>query len=141
MRVSYGGISKLSLIVAPVDIPRKATAYCLHHPLISSYDSLFVVVRFLLTACASALALSYLCVSGCALSPKDERPAGTTPPAYKEAENFKVAQPRDAMQRGKWWDTFNDARLSQLMEQVDVSNQNVRLAEAQFRQARALVQQ
>src|SRR5262249_14247326 len=45
------------------------------------------------------------------------------------------------VQRGKWWETFNDARLNQLMEQIDVSNQNVRLAEAQFRQARAFVQQ
>ena len=36
---------------------------------------------------------------------------------------------------------FNDPQLNAFEEQVEVSNQNVALAEAQFRQARALVQQ
>ena len=41
--------------------------------------------------------------------------------------------------RGKWWEVFNDPALNKLEEQVGISNQNVLAAEAQFRQAEALV--
>jgi NodT family efflux transporter outer membrane factor (OMF) lipoprotein len=44
------------------------------------------------------------------------------------------------MGRGQWWEIFGDPRLNALEEQVVISNQNVQVAEAQFRQARALVQ-
>ncbi len=40
------------------------------------------------------------------------------------------------MIRGKWWEIFNDPQLNSLEERVDVSNQNLKIAEAQFRQAR-----
>jgi NodT family efflux transporter outer membrane factor (OMF) lipoprotein len=51
-----------------------------------------------------------------------------------------VAQPKDHLVRGAWWEIFNDPQLNALEEQVNISNQNVAVAEAQFRQARALVQ-
>lgn len=38
--------------------------------------------------------------------------------------------------RGKWWQVFNDPQLNALEEKVDVSNQNLKIAAAQFRQAR-----
>jgi NodT family efflux transporter outer membrane factor (OMF) lipoprotein len=63
-----------------------------------------------------------------------------TPAAYQEAGNWKVAQPRDIEQGGRWWEIFGDRDLDALVAQIDVSNQNVRIAEAQFRQARALAQ-
>ena len=40
----------------------------------------------------------------------------------------------------KWWKVFNDPLLNSLEEQVSVSNQSLAQAEAQYRQARALVQ-
>ena len=80
-------------------------------------------------------------LSACTVGPKYVRPSVATPPAYKEAGAWKLAQPRDDLQRGKWWETFGDAQLNALIEQIDISNQNVRAAEARFRQARALVQQ
>ncbi len=46
----------------------------------------------------------------------------------------------DDVTRGAWWEIFNDPQLNSLEEQVDISNQNIVVAEAQFRQARALVQ-
>src|SRR5262249_17340071 len=52
---------------------------------------------------------------------------------------FKQAQPSDALQKGKWWEIYEDPTLNDLEEQVSVSNQNVLLAEAQFRQAKAAV--
>ncbi len=88
-------------------------------------------------ACAAALAM----LGACSLAPKYVRPAVETPAAYKEAGVWKVAQPRDDVKRGKWWEVFGDAQLNALVTQIDISNQSVRLAEANFRQARALVQQ
>ena len=86
---------------------------------------------------AAALAL----LAACSAGPKYERPAVDAPAAYKEAGNWKVAQPRDDVKRDKGWEVFGDAQLNSLIAQIDVSNQNVRVAEANFRQARTLVQQ
>jgi NodT family efflux transporter outer membrane factor (OMF) lipoprotein len=83
--------------------------------------------------------------SACAVGPKYRRPDVQTPPAYKEqqvpagSDQWKTANPSDGTLRGNWWELFGDPRLNRLEEQVAVSNQNVKQAEAQFRQARALV--
>jgi len=87
--------------------------------------------------------------SGCAVGPKYTRPAVQPPVTYKEespsqsqgTEGWKTAQPADQLARGKWWELFNDPLLNNLEEQVNVSNQNVKAAEAQFRLARALVRE
>ena len=89
---------------------------------------------------AIVLAAAALVLGGCVAGPDYVRPAMETPAAYKEAGNWKVAQPRDIEQRGRWWEIFGDRDLDALVAQIDVSNQNVRIAEAQFRQARALAQ-
>lgn len=86
------------------------------------------------------LAAMLALLSACAVGPEYVRPSVATPAAYKEAGDWKVAQPRDEFKRGKWWETFGDAQLNGLIEQIDISNQNVRVADAQFRQARALVE-
>lgn len=78
-------------------------------------------------------------LGGCKAGPDYVRPAAEAPAAYKEAGNWKPAQPRDDAIRGKWWEIFRDRHLDALVEQIDISNQNLRLAEANFRQARALV--
>jgi NodT family efflux transporter outer membrane factor (OMF) lipoprotein len=85
-----------------------------------------------------AALLAPLC--SCTVGPDYVRPKAEAPPAYKEAQGWKVAQPQDALPRGKWWEMFGDAQLSELIEQVDVSNQNIAIAQANFQQARALVQ-
>ncbi len=87
-----------------------------------------------------ALAAMLALLGACAVGPEYVRPSVATPAVYKEAGDWKVAQPRDDFKRGKWWETFGDAQLNGLIGQIDISNQNVRVAEAQFRQARALVQ-
>jgi NodT family efflux transporter outer membrane factor (OMF) lipoprotein len=61
------------------------------------------------------------------------------PAEYKESGPWKVAQPQDNISRGAWWRIYNDSRLNELEEQVAVSNQNLIAAEANFRQAQALV--
>jgi NodT family efflux transporter outer membrane factor (OMF) lipoprotein len=62
-----------------------------------------------------------------------------TPASYKESSAFKPAHPRDDMIRGKWWEMYHDAQLNALEAQVNISNQNVLMYEAQFVEAAAAV--
>ncbi|HKT68305.1 MAG TPA: efflux transporter outer membrane subunit [Terriglobales bacterium] len=76
---------------------------------------------------------------GCAVGPKYSRPTAPAPPAYKETGAWKQAQPSEQALGGDWWTIFNDPQLNGLEQQVNVSNQNLKAAEAQFRQARAVL--
>jgi NodT family efflux transporter outer membrane factor (OMF) lipoprotein len=75
---------------------------------------------------------------GC-VGPKYARPSVETPPAFKEDSRWKVAQPRDEVMRGRWWELFGDPELNRLAEQINVSNQNIAVSFAAFQQARALI--
>lgn len=98
-------------------------------------------------ALASAIAASFL--AGCHVGPKYQRPpalAQAPPATYKESpQNFaptdawKVAEPQDAMLRGKWWEIFNDPELNALEEKVEIDNQTIREAFENYMAARALV--
>ena len=87
--------------------------------------------------------------AACAVGPDYKRPSAPVPAAFKEqpppgntaaaADQWKPAEPRDDTHRGKWWEVFGDPQLNALEEQVNVSNQNIAQAEAQFRGARAAV--
>jgi NodT family efflux transporter outer membrane factor (OMF) lipoprotein len=87
-----------------------------------------------------AIAAMLVIFIACAVGPDYVRPKDEAPAAYKEGAAWKVAQPQEAAVRGAWWKIFQDPQLDALEEQVNISNQNVAAAEAQFRQARALVQ-
>lgn len=52
-----------------------------------------------------------------------------------------MARPQGAGIQDAWWEIFNEPQLNALEAQIDVSNQNIITAEAQFRQARALVRE
>jgi NodT family efflux transporter outer membrane factor (OMF) lipoprotein len=90
-----------------------------------------------------------LLATACTVGPNYKKPPVTVPPAFKEAappavvaaaaSQLAPAQPRDAVARGKWWETFGDGQLNGLEEQVAVSNQTIAQAEARFRAARAAV--
>ncbi len=79
-------------------------------------------------------------LGGCMVGPDYVRPTPPVPPAYKEAVDWKVAQPSDNAPRGNWWEVFGDADLNALVAQVDISNQTVLAAEARVREARAATQ-
>jgi NodT family efflux transporter outer membrane factor (OMF) lipoprotein len=83
------------------------------------------------------LALAVLPFSGCAVGPKYHAPVVQAPSAFKELGDWKPAQPNDQNLGGEWWKIFQDPQLDALQAQVNVSNQNLKAAEAQFRQARA----
>ena len=84
---------------------------------------------------------TFTLLTACTVGPDYVRPAAVVPAAYKEAAGWKPAQPKDNCIKGAWWEIFSDPQLNALEEQVNISNQNIIAAEAQFRQARALVQQ
>src|SRR6202023_1439955 len=80
-----------------------------------------------------------LLLVGCAVGPKYHRPPVAAPPSYKEVGDGKTAKPSEESLRGNWWEIFNDPQLNALEQQVTISNQNLKAAQAQYTQARALV--
>jgi NodT family efflux transporter outer membrane factor (OMF) lipoprotein len=92
---------------------------------------------------------SLLFLSGCMIGPNYKRPAAIVAPDYKEAppqafkeaaaQGLMPASPSDAFAKGKWWEIYKDPALNALEERVSINNQNVLLAEAQYREAQALV--
>jgi NodT family efflux transporter outer membrane factor (OMF) lipoprotein len=82
-------------------------------------------------------AIATLEVCGCTVGPTYKRPAAEVPTAYKELGNWKEAQPNDQHLGGNWWEVFQDPQLNALESQVNISNQNLKAAEAQYTQARA----
>lgn len=88
-----------------------------------------------------------LLLAGCTVGPKYHRPAAPMPALFKEATpadyrtagDWVRAQPDDAAARGAWWRLFGDPTLDQLEDQLASANQSLKLADARFREARAMV--
>lgn len=76
----------------------------------------------------------------CTVGPDYRRPSSAASTHFKELKGWKQAQPRDHELPGKWWEIFKDPYLNGLEEQVNIANQSIAQAEAQFRQAQSLVQ-
>ncbi len=95
-------------------------------------------------ACASVGALL---LGGCMVGPKYVKPTAiiapeykeATPEMYKESASWQIAQPADSVQRGEWWRIFGDEQLNLLEPQVAANNQDLKVADARFREARALI--
>src|SRR2546423_1007775 len=93
--------------------------------------------------------IALILFKGCDKAPKYVKPSVATPPAYKEiapdtfkeTNDWKFARPNDGVIRGNWWEMFNDAQLNSFEAQVNISNQNIALADANFRVARALIRE
>jgi NodT family efflux transporter outer membrane factor (OMF) lipoprotein len=85
----------------------------------------------------SSIVIASACAAGCNVGPPYKRPELPQPPPaqYKEnqpgtpeaqANGWRVANPQDAMLRGKWWELFGDPDLNALEEQVIVNNQTIK---------------
>lgn len=88
--------------------------------------------------------LCLLSLAGCLVGPDYQRPPPASPPTaeFKEGGvDFRLAVPRDTVDRGPWWQIYGDPTLDRLAAQVDISNQTLKASEAAYRQARALVRQ
>ncbi|WP_019339154.1 efflux transporter outer membrane subunit [Stutzerimonas stutzeri] len=86
-----------------------------------------------------ALVVLVLSVTACTLGPDYQRPELPMAAEFKQAEGWKVANPADTLERGNWWRLYGDTKLDALVGRLNLSNQNLAAAEAQYRQARALV--
>jgi outer membrane protein TolC len=97
--------------------------------------------RYLLIGAGTAVLL----LSGCMVGPKYVKPPAPLAPGFKETtdwkegDGWKIATPNDSLLRGKWWELYGDPTLNELEEQVDPSNQTLKIAEANFRQARTAI--
>ena len=81
-------------------------------------------------------------LSACTVGPDYRRPAALVPAQYKEAKappGWKVGQPADALARGDWWAIYDDPVLDGLEQRIDISNQNLKAAQAAFREAQFIV--
>src|SRR5271154_2912618 len=93
------------------------------------------------------LGLVMLLLGGCMVGPNYRKPPVPVTPAFKEpppesfkeTDEWKRSHPNAEALRGNWWEMFGDAQLNALEEKVTVSNQDLKMAEARFRQARTLV--
>ncbi len=104
-----------------------------------TYSPTRILVTEIQRACWGTLVLlaGLFSLTGCAVGPKYHPASVPTPPAYKEVGNWKTAQPSDQNLGGNWWEIFRDPQLNALEEQVNVSNQNLKAAVAQYQEARA----
>ncbi len=88
-----------------------------------------------------------LLLSGCMVGPKYAKPSVPLAPAFKEqppesfqeTDGWRQAQPGDQTSRGNWWQIFGDPQLNALEEGLTVSNQDLKVAEARLREARATI--
>lgn len=82
-----------------------------------------------------------LLLNGCVVGPNYHRPHVSIPFNYKEQKhpNWKLASPCDHIDRGEWWTIFNNRTLNSLESQLNIANQNIVKAEAQYAQSRALI--
>src|SRR6202030_3840943 len=104
--------------------------------------------RLILTGIvALLLVLLIVALEGCTVGPKYVKPTVPTTPNYKEeapasfkeSDQWQPAHPGDQTSRGNWWEIFGDPELNKLEEQIAGSNQNLKVAEARLREARAAV--
>ena len=103
------------------------------------------MARFILTSVVALILV--LLIAGCTVGPKYVKPAVPTtatykeeaPASFKETDQWHPARPGDQTSRGSWWEIFGDPELNKLEEQIASSNQNLKVAEARFREARAAI--
>lgn len=99
-----------------------------------------------------ASAALLMLVSACAVGPDYQRPSLDVGSQYKEAagqqafvtdtnatQGWVLARPSDHALRSDWWATFNDPTLNDLMTALNAENYDIARAEAQYRQAQALL--
>lgn len=78
-------------------------------------------------------------VCACEVGPDYQKPEAPVPVAYKEQDGWKKGEPRLPASQEAWWSIYNDPVLDGLERQIAISNQNLKAAEASYREAQAVV--
>ncbi len=76
-------------------------------------------------------------LAACTLGPDYQRPDVAVPDEYREAASWKTAVPADSLDKGSWWEIYNDPILNDLQQRALESNQDLKAAVARVSQARA----
>ncbi len=87
---------------------------------------------------AAATLVASVCLAGCAVGPKYQRPAMPAPPAWKAEGPWREAAPKDGIPKGAWWEIFHDDELSRYEQQLLAANQSLAAARNRLDQARSL---
>ncbi|OZI62539.1 efflux transporter outer membrane subunit [Bordetella genomosp. 11] len=96
-------------------------------------------------ALARLFSMMALCgaLGACAVGPDYVRPAMDVGTQFKEGQDdtpgWKPARPNELADRGAWWQVYQDPVLDDLMRRLDAANLDIAQAEANYRQAQALV--
>ena len=93
-------------------------------------------------AAMSAMGVGLAMLGGCEVGPDYKAPQTHPPATFGAAATQPSAtqpatQPAEAVDIGKWWESFHDPALNQLIARGIKSSLDVRLAEARVREARA----
>jgi NodT family efflux transporter outer membrane factor (OMF) lipoprotein len=86
-------------------------------------------------------------LSSCTVGPKYARPSVPITPAFKEpppdqfkeSKDWQLAHPGQPDLPPDWWRVFGDPQLTELEEKAAAENQDLKAAEARFREARAMI--
>jgi NodT family efflux transporter outer membrane factor (OMF) lipoprotein len=95
----------------------------------------------------SLLSIVTIFLAGCMIGPNYVTPSTPMAPGFKELapapsqanDGWNLAQPSDQTPRGNWWEIYGDPQLNALESQIDSANQNLKIAEANYREARAAI--
>ena len=99
--------------------------------------------------------ISSVLLPSCMVGPNYKAPKVFIPPKFKEmhgqkqarqipapsSKDWKPIQPQNYCKRSKWWEIFNDPVLNDLEEQLNRYNQNIVNAQANYKQALAIVEE
>jgi NodT family efflux transporter outer membrane factor (OMF) lipoprotein len=84
------------------------------------------------------LFIPLLWLTACTVGPDYKRPETAIPDHFSEAGGeWRTAQPGEFKVPDRWWGVFGDAELDRLESLVVIDNQNLKVAEAKYRAARA----
>jgi multidrug efflux system outer membrane protein len=87
---------------------------------------------------SAILGLALLLLSGCAIGPNYQRPAADIPQGFKYSLDPGAT---NSLADLPWWEIFNDATLTNLIQLALTNNYDIRIATARVEQARALAEQ
>jgi NodT family efflux transporter outer membrane factor (OMF) lipoprotein len=81
-----------------------------------------------------------LLLASCAVGPEYKKPEIKTTEQYQELGiKWQHAKPNADIDRGEWWKIFDDPELDNLIAKLNVNNQDIAIAAANYRQALTLV--
>ncbi|MCB5188164.1 efflux transporter outer membrane subunit [Methylobacillus caricis] len=81
-------------------------------------------------------ALLMLLLAGCAVGPDYRKPLADIPETWQEG--WQTARPGDRLDKGSWWEIFEDEELNRLEQQALSGNQSLKASISRLEQARAL---